>query len=217
MATYTIKVQNESGFGKDYVVFQKPPEVISNGSNVEVFSNAWITFTGILPGSFNSLTYEDITYAYWGTMTSDMSSTTSITQGGSTLVNTATQDGVAFQADDYTGFGDVTTGASSNTGSYQISSSSDFTAKDHFVFGMSKPTNTAIPAPVATFLAQPNDNFDIIPVVKFYVADGSYEAGEIINVKQFSAIPAEIDFTGRSQTTATVVQQDNGVFTVEYS
>lgn len=217
MATYTIQVQNQSGFSKDYVIFQKPPVVENNGSNVEVFSNAWITFEGLLPGGYDKLVYEDITYAYWGTMPLATSTTTTVNRGGSAEVNTATQDGVTFTAGPPTGFGPVTKGLAQNTGSFQIAANADFTAQDNFVFGMAKPTNTGIPGAVATFLAQPNDTFDVIPVVEFYVADGSYIPGDIINVKSFSTLPASIDFTGRLESTATVVQMDNGSFSVSYS
>lgn len=217
MATYTIQVLNQSGFQKDYVIFSEPPKVTQSGTVVQVFSNAWVTFPQILNGSYDKLIYEDVTEAYWGTLPSSPASGVTVNQGGSAITNTETGDGVVFSGSTPLGFGPVVPGAASTTGAFQIKANSDFTAKANFVFGMSKASNTPIPSPVATFLAQPNDTFEIIPVVTFYVADGYFEQGAIIDVKAFSTVSAEIDFTGRPQTTATVVQGDNGTFTVQYS
>jgi hypothetical protein len=217
MATYNIQISNQSGFSKDYVVFQKPPTVVNNGSNVEVYSNAWITFQGLLNGGCDKLQYTDETYAFWGTIPTNSNPMTKVMRCGSALVDTSKLDGVAFSAGPPTGFGAVQAGIAVNSGSFQISAGTDFTAKDKYVFGMAKPTNTGVPGPVATFLATPNDTFDIIPVVKFYVADGSYTPGDVINVKSFSTAPIEIDFTGRSETTATVIQNEYGAFSVSYS
>jgi hypothetical protein len=74
-----------------------------------------------------------------------------------------------------------------------------------------------MPTPVATFAAQPNDTFNITPVEKFYVTDGLYEAGAVIDYSAVSAKSAEIDFTGKPQTTATVIQAADGSFSVTYS
>lgn len=217
MATYTIQVLNSSGFPKDYVVFSQPPVVSQSGSDIEVYTNAWVTFSQVKPGSFDRLTYDDVTEAYWGTLPASPAPGVAVTQGGSAITNTATQDGVNFSGSMPFGFSEPSKGAASSSGAFQIKATNDFTAKANFVFGMSKPGKTAISSPVATFLAQPNDTFEIIPVVKFYVADGYFKEGAIIDVKSFSTVSAEIDFTGRPQTTATITQGEKGDFSVSYS
>ena len=219
MAEYTINVVNNSGSNKDYVVFQKEPEINANGRDVEIFSNAWITFSGIMPGNVDTLTYEDMTYAYWGSVPTQADPSTSVARYGTVQMDTSQLQSVPFIAGPPTGFGDVTSSsdADQNSGSFQIVGGSDFTVKDNYLFGLAKPTQTGVPGPVATFLAEPNCTYDIIPVMQFYVADGKYTAGDIINVKKFSSVSGVIDFTGRSQTTATVTQGDNGLFTVEYT
>ena len=216
MATYTIQILNESGFPKSYVVFSQPPEVTSSGGSTQVFTNAWVTFSSTKPGGFDKVSYDDVTDAYWGTTPSAIGTGVIVSTGGFVTANTEHQDSVTFTATEPRGFGPVTHGKAS-TGAFQIVAQSDFTAKDKIVFGMAKPTNTPIAEPVATFAAEPNDTFDVIPVVKFYVADGAFTTGQIIDVKKFSTKSGEIDFTGRSQTTATVTQKADGSFTLEYS
>jgi hypothetical protein len=217
MTEYTIQVLNQSGFAKSYVIFQEPPAVISSGADVEVFSNAWVTFPSLLPGGYDKVIYNDVVEAYWGTIPSQLSPTVVVNSGGFANVDTSTQDSVTFQGTSPIGFGSVTSGLAANTGAYQIVANSDFTAANNYVFGMAKLGSTPIPTPVATFLAQPNVTFDVIPVVKFYVSDGCYTEGEIIDVKSFSTQSVTIDFTGLPQTTASIVQAANGSFSVAYS
>lgn len=67
------------------------------------------------------------------------------------------------------------------------------------------------------FDAVPNQTFNITPVVRFYVADGAYTAGQIIDFTAESANHATIDFTGQPGTKVTVVQGADGSFSVVYS
>ncbi len=216
MATYTIQILNNSGFAKSYVAFMKPPIVTGSGGNPQVYTNAWATFPSITNNGFDSVTYTDTTYAYWGATPEELSPGTVMSWGGTALVDTGQQDSVEFSGEAPYGFGPVTHGGAM-TGSYRIIAEQDFTAASGFVFGMAKAGQTAVPAPVATFLAQPNDTFNVTPVVQFYVADGSYTAGEVIDVSVTSTQSAMIDFTGLPQTVATVIQNANGGWTVEYS
>ena len=217
MTTYTIQVLNTSQFTKSYVVFSETPKVTQSGADVQVFTNAWVTFNSIQNNGFDKLTYDETIDAYWGTTPETLSATVVVSSGGFVPVDTSQEDSVTFTGSIPAGFGSVTPNLA-NSGAYQIIAKSDFNASNNYVFGMAKPAGSSpIPNPVATFTAEPNDTFEIIPVVKFYVADGSFTEGEIINVKKFSTTPAEIDFTGLSQTTATVTQHSDGSFSVQYS
>lgn len=215
MATYTLQVLNESGFPKSYVFFMNPPLVTTTGAQPTIFTNAWVTFNSIASGSYDTVTYTDTSYAFWGTTPSELAPGVVLANGGSALVDTTTQDEVVFVAAP-TGFGTPISGKAM-TGSYAIAANSDFTPANNFVFGMAKASSTPIPTPVATFTAEPNDTFNITPVVKFYVADGAYTAGQIIDYSVASTTAAVIDFTGLPKTTATVTQGSNGAFSVQYS
>lgn len=215
MATYTIQVLNHSQVPKSYVLFSEPPQVNPGGTSPQVFANAWITFNSVKNGGYDQVSYDDRVDAFWGSLPEQLAVGTVVGSGGSTPVDTAQQDGVTFSTDP-TGFGQVKP-QQAITGAFQIASGSDFNPKSGYVFGMSKPGRTPIAEPVATFTAEPNEKYNIIPVVKFYVADGAYTTGEVIDVKSLSAKAGEIDFTGKTQTTATVTQGSDGLFTVQYS
>ena len=67
--------------------------------------------------------------------------------------------------------------------------------------------------PVATFPALPFQNYILQPVVKFYVATGSYVPGETVNLSDIGDI-GTIDFTTAlsRQTMATITQLSDGTY-----
>jgi hypothetical protein len=216
MATYTIHVLNSSGFSKSYVVFMQPPQVSSTGGQPVVYSNAWVTFSGIQPNGTDNIIYTDTTYAYWATVNTPIAPGTTMGQSGFAAVNTATQDSVPFIGASPTGFGPVTPGGA-QTGSYRIIASSDFLPSSNFMFGLARPGNVpAIPSPVATFTAEPNDTFNVTPVINFYVAEGAFTPGAIIDYTTVSTNAGNVNFTGKAQTSAVVTQGTNGLFTTQY-
>lgn len=220
MTTYTMNVLNNSNFVKNYVWFMQPPTVSGIGGSPQVYTNAWITFTGITPGSTDVVTYTDETYAYWANATVPVSPSSSIGQSGTASVNVATQDDVTFNgatSDGGVGFGAVQSPGSAATGSYRIVAQSDFNISAGYVFGLAQPGGVpGIPTPVATFVAEPNETYDITPIVKFYVADALATPGSIIDVAAFSTKSMLVDFTGLSETNAVVTQAADGSFSVAY-
>jgi hypothetical protein len=220
MATYNIKVLNSSGFAKSYVIFQEPPVITSEGSQPKVYTNAWVTFGNVLPGSFDNVQYTDVTFAYWASTQLPVAPGTVVYQGGNAQVDIASRDSVTFfgdtSNDQAIGFGPVSHGGAIS-GSYRIIANSDFTASNGFLFGLARPGNVpGVPTAAATFLAEPNDTFNITPVVKFYVADGAYVPGQIIDYTKVSTKAGPINFTGKTQTHAVVTQGQYGDFAVEY-
>lgn len=218
MADYTIRVMNQAGAPKDYGIFSKPPKVTKSGADHEVFSNVWVTFEGIKDGGHDTLIYHDETFAYWGHLPAALDPNTIVESGGQIEVDTETKDGVTFSAaPDDIGFDPTIKKGVANEGAFQIVASNNFTIKDHFVLGMAKSDGTPIAAPVATFTAEPGDTFEVIPVVVFYVSEGKFTQGKVIDVKEHSTRAAKIDFTGRRETMATVVQDAHGDYSVSYS
>lgn len=221
MAQYSIYVQNNSGFPKSYVLFMQPPTVVATGGQPLVYSNAWVTFSGILSGSFDHVQYTDHTFAFWGTAQTPVAPGTTVNQGGTSSVDTAQQDSINFigtaAPGQGIGFGPVSHGGAL-TGSYRIIAANDFTAASGYLFGLARPGNIpGIASPVASFVAEPNDTFNITPVIQFYVADGAYTPGQVIDFTTTSTKAGHIDFTGLPQTTAVVTQDTNGSFSVSYS
>lgn len=217
MSHYTIKIYNQSLINKSYVVFQEPPVVTANGGQQPVYTNAWAVFENITNGGFDALVYTETTYAFWAQPPQSLSQGVVIDSGGVMPVDTSTNDSLSFINTGATGFSDVISPGSAQNGSFQITTGSDFTPQNGFVFGLASNNGGVIPAPVATFKGAPNESYNITPVVKFYVADSAYAAGSIIDVTTASNTYASIDFTGIPQTTATVVQGANGAFSVVYS
>ncbi|WP_426615952.1 hypothetical protein [Bradyrhizobium sp. McL0616] len=216
MATYTIRVLNSSGFTKSYVLFMQPPQVTSTGGQPVVYTNAWVTFGSIRPGSNDTVTYTDETYAYWATATLPIAPGTTMGQGGVAAVDTSKNDSVPFVGSGAIGFGTVAAGGAMS-GSYRIIATNDFNASNGYLFGLARPGNVpGIPSPVATFLAEPNDTFNVTPVINFYVADGAYTAGQVIDYTVASTNAGAVSFTGRAQTSAVVTQNPDGSFTTQY-
>ncbi|WP_165188326.1 hypothetical protein [Caulobacter soli] len=215
MTTYQIQVLNQSGFAKSYVFFLEPPDVDGMGSAPTVQANAWVTFNSVTTGGFDSATFDDSVYAYWGTTPDALGPGTVLASGGTALVDLDAQDQVSFTASP-TGFGPASPGMAA-TGAYAIAATNDFTAADGFAFGMAKGAGTPIPAPTATFLAEPGDTFNITPQMIFYVSDGAYTSGQVLDYSALVVTAATVDFSDRSQTTATVTQDAQGAFTVAYS
>jgi hypothetical protein len=216
MATYDIRVLNNSGFAKSYVLFMQPPQVSATGGQPVVYSNAWVTFNGIKPSGTDHVIYTDSTFAYWATATLPIAPGTTMGQDGFAAVDVSLKDSVPFIGTTPIGFGTVTPGGAM-TGSYRIIASGDFNASNGYLFGLARPGNIpGVPSPVATFLAEPNDTFNITPVINFYVADGAYTPGEIIDYTSVSTDAGSVSFTGKSQTNAVVTQGANGLFTTQY-
>ncbi len=217
MATYTIRIYNQSLANKAYVAFMEAPKVTSNGGVTPVYTNAWACFENVTNGSWDSVVYTQSTFACWSQPSEALTANTVIDSGGVIQVNTATTDTVTFTNTDVTGFSGVASPGTAQNGSFSIVSTTDFTPLNNFVFGLASDNGGVIPAPVATFPALPNEIYNITPVVKFYVADGLYVPGQVIDYSAVSNNIATIDFTGLPQTTATVTQGANGGFTVTYS
>lgn len=217
MATYTIKIYNQSQVTKSYVAFMKPPIVEAASGSQPVYANAWATFENITNGSWDMAVYTEQTYAYWAQPAAPLGHGTVIDSGGVMRVNTATNDTVTFSNSDGTGFTGVTSPGGARDGSFQIVTGTDFTPSDKFVFGLASENGGVIPSPVATFPAIPNERYNITPVVQFFVADSAYAPGAVIDVEAMSSDYATIDFTGRPQTTATVIQEPSGVYSVVYA
>ncbi|UAL09042.1 hypothetical protein [Caulobacter segnis] len=216
MATYTIRIYNQSLVDKSYVVFMQAPIVTSNGGTTPIFTNAWATFENITNGGWDQVVYNQTSYAYWSQPAESLSPGVTIDSGGVMPVNTATTDTVTFTNTDVTGFNSLTSPGQAQNGSFQIVGGSDFSPLNNFVFGLASDNGGAIPSPVASFSAAPNETYNVTPVVQFYVADGAYTAGQVIDVTAVSSQNKLINFTGTPYTNATVVQGSNGLFTVNY-
>ncbi|KAF1845174.1 uncharacterized protein K460DRAFT_366062 [Cucurbitaria berberidis CBS 394.84] len=84
--------------------------------------------------------------------------------------------------------------------------------------GMKSPVpNIEDVVPVSVWQAKPNQAYQITPKRIYYISTGDYKAGRIVNVAEFGKV-CTIDFTGRKETIATVIyNNDLDYEKVEYS
>jgi len=211
MTSYTIQIWNQSQVARSYVLFLEQPELAGAGSP-EAYTNAWATFPSVTNGGFDRITFDETIYAYW----SKPPVGSQMLSGGVALVNIQTHDTVTFSGGSPTGFTSVASPGSAPPGSFTIVTGSDFTPSNGYVLGVARMAATPIPAPVMTLPALPNTITSIRPIHTYYVAVGDYQTGDVIDAALVGA-SAKIDFSGRAQTTATVVQQADGAFSVTYS
>lgn len=214
MATYTIKVYNQTQANKSYTLFMHPPQITAPSGSPPVYSNAWATFENITHSSWDSVVYTETDYAYWSRADRGLSPGVVLDSCGVAAVNTATRDTVIFTNTGASGFLPVTSPGSAQPGSFSIVSGADFTPADGLVFGLAQDNGTPLPGPIATFPAQPNETYVITPVVEFWVVDGAFEPGEVVDVGGLPS--AAVNFTGSPHTNATVVQDPQGAFTVVF-
>ena len=211
--TYNIHISNNSGAFKNYFVFAKPP-VVSNVLG-EVYSNAWVTFPDTPSSGSGFISYTDEMYAYWGTVEKMVAPGVEVSSGQSLPVQLG-PGGTDYYFTARPPSYDLTkTANDAPAGQFSITSAPDFNTGAPFVFGLAKTNNIGLVAPVATFAGQPNTTFNIAPVTNFWVSTGSYTAGTVIDVTAIGP-SIEIDFTGRSETTAIVTQDLSNQFTVKY-
>lgn len=216
MTVHTLQIFNQSGFAKSYVVFMTPPIASTGGDAPQVFTNAWVTFDSVTSGGFDSISFDDQVYAYWGTTPDTLAPGTSLTSGGVALVDLSQQNQVNFSGGSPMGFGAVTSGKT-QPGAFAIVAGADFTPAAGFVFGWAKGAATPIPVPVATLMAAPNMIYEIAPITsRFYVVEASSAPGQVIDTT-LNANLAVVDFTGLPQNTATVTHEATGVFRIQYS
>lgn len=214
MPQYTIQVQNNSGFAQSYVVFMEKP-IVRAASRPEVFATAWATLD-IASGGNAPVIYEDATYAAWGTFASQLAPGVVLTSGGTAPVDLAQGPSVLFTGLAPAGFRQGVP-ASAPPGAFAIVAGADFTWENHYVFGVASQGRLPHPTAIAVFLATPNETFIVTPVVKFHVTDQSCDAGQILGVPASPDQVATIDFTKGPQTSATVIQDDHGRFSVQLS
>lgn len=65
--------------------------------------------------------------------------------------------------------------------------------------------------PLAVFDMDPNETYNVLPVVKYYVSTGQYIPGDVIDVQEFGEYIL-IDFTSGSPN-AVVVQANDRTYT----
>ncbi|KXJ88044.1 hypothetical protein Micbo1qcDRAFT_207792 [Microdochium bolleyi] len=219
---YRIFIQNDRQQEGNYTVFNVPPEVTSNTTAHWVYTNAWITRTIDVDDNFE-IDFNKTCYAWAGTAPSSPGPGV-VVQGGTdrhAILGSETDDGSNWPMTVESGapkFGKEMLDAES--GSYEISTDSSFKMRNNkYLIGLGRPNDDGIIVPVATTLASNNAVTAITPIMKFYIAPSSFEAGEIVDYETYSKNAGFVDFSsgsGSHKRTAVVHHNDDGSFKTVY-
>jgi hypothetical protein len=104
MATYTIKIFNQSGETKSYVAFLAPPVVTSPGGETPVYANAWATLENVTNGGYDSVVYTP------PGITADNDAVPGLASAGETQTLSQTTFNAQSEASFYVANGDYTPG-----------------------------------------------------------------------------------------------------------
>jgi hypothetical protein len=119
MVAYTIQIWNQSKHNKSYVAFMQAPIVTAQGGEPEVYTNAWATFPDLTNGGFDTVIYNDTTFAYWGVSPSETAQHAVVMSGGVAPVDTTSSDALLFNANGPVGFAPMQ-GEASAGGTFEI-------------------------------------------------------------------------------------------------
>ncbi|KAG8671042.1 hypothetical protein FPOAC2_04358 [Fusarium poae] len=227
--TYTITIQNNSGSNQNYALFNEVPKLESSVS-AKVWNNALRTARAG-PNSSTTFNITSQFFAYIGSssgvpgqddVTVDVSSSNEVELGSTDLEGnpkkgTTLKMDVVDMAPQFTG--KVAAGGKVGAFSIQTAAGNEdnqFTfnnARDNgWVIGLGKVINGKT-VPAATIIPQPNCSYQIQPVNKWYIAYGTYRAGQVCNFEMSSLDKATVDFANSSN--ARVIHSPSGQLTTQ--
>lgn len=198
---------------KDYFLFSEPPTV---NQNIDILVNCWVMFPRVpSQNGFVSFSFTDNCYGYWGTPLQCVAPGVIVSSGQAVPVTLGPNKGTSLTFDASVPNFVNPPSVSNVENGFTVISQNDFNSPSPYVFGLAKISNTGIPAPVATFQAEPGNRYNIFLVTKFYVGSGKIFPGQIIDVQQIGNTQ-EIDFTGTPYNNVVVINKSNGTYDIRY-
>ncbi|KAI9681748.1 MAG: hypothetical protein M1829_000493 [Trizodia sp. TS-e1964] len=219
MPTYTILIKNHSNANQQYLLFSAPPN--KDTSLGKVWSNVWVK-TGGTPtpnGSQKIVITQDV-FAIAGTTPSHLSQGVYVTEtdwAGPAALTGGSTKGTSYKVGITNGtpeFSKPPYGTTEKANSFNIDVLG-FNPQTYpnVQIGLGKYDSRGDVVPAFVFTPHPNTSYDITPVVTYYIATGSYSAGQVVDITSYGA-KVEIDFTtappGRTQ--ATIVHEVDGSY-----
>ncbi|KAM0228815.1 hypothetical protein ACHAPO_010452 [Fusarium lateritium] len=224
----TIKVTNQSGAQQHYAIFNKPPIVTGKVSG-QIWSNVFATANTPKSNSANFSIFKQY-YAVVGTSQGnpeqgvqvDVNGSRDVTLG-STQPNGAAVAGTTLKLlvqDDAPQFSDEALPNGSFPNAFEIRTSSDFTLQDarngNYVIGLGGTKNgNSVDGPAATFVPEPNVQYQIQPSNTYYLTVGDYTKGSLIDVTKIGGTILTIDFTAYPSGAVSVVHTDRGELVIQ--
>ncbi|KAK3372289.1 hypothetical protein B0H63DRAFT_550779 [Podospora didyma] len=220
---FDITIINKSGASQSYLLFAVAPQV--SGAQGPPFSNVFLTASPIQSRSdgSSSTTFSIARqfYGICGTSNVDLSAgvtvgTTdyeAVTLGSGSTPGTTPGTTLSFTTTGGASFSEPVGAPAAPAGAYTVQTDSSFqipTPNNTFV-GLGGLSMSGKVVPMATFLASPSTTYNIYPVVKYYIATGSYAPGEIISVQSIG-LTQLVDFTGSTYNSMTYIHDNNGTY-----
>ncbi|ORX96588.1 hypothetical protein BCR34DRAFT_593793 [Clohesyomyces aquaticus] len=223
---YTINIQNDSGSDQTYAVFNAVPKVKTDVNQPSIWSNVFATADTPHTEPCKFEIFEQWT-AQIGTSQGSPAEGVVVSVQGNQLVTLGYLDDQGkqvagtskemyapggkfpqFQEPDPTPAGDE--------GAFQFVTSSDFTVQEATdgnwmigIGGMTDPTGKQA-APAALFSPQPNAQYQIQPVVTFYVTFGTYTSSTLVNIQEVGTQTLMVNFTELGKDTVNVEHNAHG-------
>ena len=198
---YTILVKNQSGAQQHYALFNKPP-VVTGRVQGQIWANVFAT--GNTPSNSNAhfamyTQYYGIVGSSQGTPADgvevDVTGEIPVSLG-STAANGTQIPGTSLTlkvTDDAPQFDPTPNPNGSYINAFEIRSGTDFTInearKGNYMIGLGgSKTGNSSDGPAATFMPEPNVDYQIQPVNTYYLTFGDYTKGAIIDVNKIGTM-----------------------------
>ncbi|MGE7418244.1 hypothetical protein [Methylobacterium tarhaniae] len=213
----TINVTNNELQAQNLFFFQQPavyaggPQVYSNSLYTALLGNSAQT-GGILTFQVNLQYYAGVQQATQPPQEGQTSGYASASQPIDLAPSSGTANDWTTATLNPLGLSKPTQGSTVQQGAFRISMPS-FTPPALYNVGSAVAANGGIV--LSNFVqASPNSNTDCQPILKYYVATGSYTPGTVMNFTQSSQNSALCDFTG-GYTVINVTLNNDGTWTVK--
>ncbi|KAK2605656.1 hypothetical protein N8I77_008480 [Diaporthe amygdali] len=223
---YTITVKNNSGAHQHYALFNKPPKVTGLVQS-QIWSNVFAT--GNTPK--NSTAKFSVYTQYYAIVGNSEGSPAdgvqvNVTAEREVNLGSTKPDGEVVPgttlglsvSEDAPEFDDTTFPDGAYKESYEIKTKNDFTINDakkhNYMIGLGgAKTGSGSMGPAATFMPEPNVDYQIEPVNVYYLTFGNYTQGALIDVNKIGSL-CTIDY-GVLNDDVTVVHDDHGNLVVQ--
>ncbi|OAA57621.1 hypothetical protein SPI_07280 [Niveomyces insectorum RCEF 264] len=220
MATvYTITIKNgTTGGSRRYNIFSDKPEV-KGGAEPPVRTPVWKTTAPLQQGGQAKFRYTADFYGFFGSSSinsAELKAGNSIDLLSSLPVKPGylTNNGTQLYVSDTDELSEM--GQRATNGTFQVIQDSGLPTPNRSVVGVARQEEDGTPAPTAAVELKPGVQYVFTPKPAVYVMAGSVAEGRVIDVPANTATNfAKVEFRG-NQREATVVEQSDGKFVVQY-
>ena len=222
---YTITVKNQSGAQQHYALFNKPP-VVTGRVQGQIWANVFAT--GNTPS--NSVAHFQMLTQYYGIVGSSQGTpadgvVVDVTGERAVELGQLSSNGTQVPGttltlkvvDEAPQFDQTPNPNGSYVNAFEIRSGTDFTIaeakKGNYMIGLGGSKTGASDGPAATFVPEPNVDYQIQPVNTYFLTFGDYTKGAIIDVNKIGTV-ATVDYT-QMESDVTIIHDAHGNLNIQ--